>query len=367
MRNISFSAINNPAARNETLDILRFIAVSLVLFRHMPNPEIIKTLPAVLGYPLKVLNEIGWIGVDLFFVLSGFLVSGLIFQEIKNKKGFNIKRFLLRRGFKIYPSFYLLIGITVAVALASKKNIYYSQVLSEVFFYQNYVPGLWNHTWSLAVEEHFYFLLAFLLWFLVKKQKTSLFPYICFIIFGICPALRIYYASGHEFAYIPSLTATHFRIDSLFMGSILKYLQIYRPAKFVKIQHLFIKNWPLAAIFALFLPWYFPLTSSFFMPTIGFSILAIISGVILVGLLNVSWHFKLWRIIAIIGGCSYPIYLFHMPCKFWPKAIIERGLSISMSPSFDLAVYFFSAFALGILISRLIELPLLVFRNRIIK
>jgi len=158
VRNIFFSAVNSPTGRNETLDILRFVAVSLVLFRHMPNPEVIGQLHIILAYPLRILNEIGWIGVDLFFVLSGYLVSGLMFKEIKNKGEFSSKRFLIRRGFKIYPSFYLLIGTTLLVACSVGKEIRYSQVLSEIFFYQNYVAGLWNHTWSWVLKNSFIFL-----------------------------------------------------------------------------------------------------------------------------------------------------------------------------------------------------------------
>lgn len=367
MRNIFFSVVNSPTRRNETLDILRFVAVSLVLFRHMPNPEVIGQLHIILAYPLRILNEIGWIGVDLFFVLSGYLVSGLIFKEIKSKGEFSSARFLIRRGFKIYPSFYLLIGATLLVALGGGKEISHSQVLSEIFFYQNYVAGLWNHTWSLGVEEQFYFLVALLISFLVKAKKISYFPILCALIFIICPILRIHHAIGQDFSYIPSLTATHFRIDSLFLGSFLSYLQVFRAGKFLKNQHIFKKLWPVAAFLALLLPWWFPLTKSIFMQTFGFTILAISSAVILVGLLDAAWHLKTWKAFAFVGSCSYPIYLFHMPCKFWPKAIIQKAFGITMSPPFDILVFFFSALVLGILISCRIEQPLLKIRDRITK
>ena len=333
----------------------------------MPNPEMIGQLPLIFAYPLKVLNEIGWIGVDLFFVISGFLVSGLIFKEIKSKGEFSSARFLIRRGFKIYPSFYLLIGATLLVALGGGKKISHSQVLSEIFFYQNYVAGLWNHTWSLGVEEQFYFLVALLMSFLVKAKKIIYFPILCALVFIICPILRIHHAIGHNFSYIPSLTATHFRIDSLFFGSFLSYLHVFRVDKFQKIQLIFKKLWPMASFIALLLPWWFPLTKSILMQTIGFTILAICSGVILVGLLDITWHLKTWKNFAFVGSCSYPIYLFHMPCKFWPKAIIQKAFGITISPPFDILVFFFSALVLGILISCIFEQPLLKIRNRITK
>jgi len=77
--------------RIKGLDFLRGIAILLVLFRHNP-----------LGN--NIFYHFGWLGVDLFFVLSGFLVSGLLFTEYKKRGEVRIKRFLIRRGFKIYPN-----------------------------------------------------------------------------------------------------------------------------------------------------------------------------------------------------------------------------------------------------------------------
>src|SRR3954471_20438531 len=86
------------------LDFLRGIAVILVLFAH--------------HYLISYTGTMGWIGVDLFFVLSGFLVSGLLFAEYKKFGDIHPVRFLIRRGFKIYPLFYLSILITSVYYLA---------------------------------------------------------------------------------------------------------------------------------------------------------------------------------------------------------------------------------------------------------
>src|SRR5450631_3793520 len=88
--------------RNQKLDVLRAVAITLVFCRHTGSP-------AFLGL-------IGGIGVDLFFVLSGFLVSGLLFSEYKKHGTIKPGRFLIRRGFKIYPQFYLLAAITLVWA-----------------------------------------------------------------------------------------------------------------------------------------------------------------------------------------------------------------------------------------------------------
>src|ERR1700722_15607545 len=89
--------------RTIQLDLLRALAIVLVLGHHMPE------VPQLSGMPQTFLNawrQIGWIGVDLFFVLSGFLVSGLLYKEYAKTGGFHLGRFLFRRGLKIYPSYY---------------------------------------------------------------------------------------------------------------------------------------------------------------------------------------------------------------------------------------------------------------------
>ncbi len=151
--------------RNIRLDVLRCVAVLLVLFRHS-------------GIESRFASA-GWIGVDLFFVLSGFLISGLLFNEYKQHRSINFKRFLIRRAFKIYPAFYLLmlVGFLVDRGLFSHPAYSVSQYLREALYLQNYGPVIWLHTWSLAVEEHFYVLLPVLLLFLLHFARDSEDPF----------------------------------------------------------------------------------------------------------------------------------------------------------------------------------------------
>src|SRR5207249_4772189 len=140
--------------RSSTLDIMRAVAIALVLGRHMEVCS--KDTNAGLHYLTALWNRGGWVGVDLFFVRSGFLVSGLLFKEHQRYGAISFKHFIIRRGFKIYPPFYGLIAITVVVGLL-KGNLDISRLLHELVFLQNYGKGgVWPQTWSLAVEEHFY-------------------------------------------------------------------------------------------------------------------------------------------------------------------------------------------------------------------
>jgi peptidoglycan/LPS O-acetylase OafA/YrhL len=157
--------MDNPLpTRNRRLDVLRCIAVVLVMLHH--------------GGISHFFSQAGWAGVDLFFVLSGFLISGLLFSEYRKRHAISFKRFFIRRGLKIYPAFYgylLLTAITSYKVLGSMTPP--AQYLHEIFFVQNYWPGVWNHTWSLAVEEHFYIFLPIFLLVLVRLSLNREDPF----------------------------------------------------------------------------------------------------------------------------------------------------------------------------------------------
>ncbi len=150
--------------RNKRLDVLRCIAVLLVMLNHSEM------------WPRITHNF--WIGVDLFFVLSGFLISGLLFSEYKKHNSIGFRRFFVRRGLKIYPAFYLFMLFTWAISgwvLHDRARA--GRYLAEALFVQNYWQGVWDHTWSLGVEEHFYILLPILLLFLVRRSPGRRDPF----------------------------------------------------------------------------------------------------------------------------------------------------------------------------------------------
>ena len=118
------ASMRSSPHRNESLDVLRCIAVLLVVGHHLPY------------YALW--GRIGWIGVDLFFVLSGFLISGVLFHEYKCTGTLNIKRFLIRRGLKIYPSFYLLMVAATCIYFLHYSLVSRNQLVVSLFFLQNY-------------------------------------------------------------------------------------------------------------------------------------------------------------------------------------------------------------------------------------
>lgn len=281
--------------RNQALDILRGIAILLVLGYHYSY--------------FRLWARVGWAGVDLFFVLSGFLISGLLFSEYKQLGRINLGRFLIRRGFKIYPPFYLLMSITgLSVLMGSNRARLF---IPEVLFVQNYFPHIWGHTWSLAVEEHFYLLLPLGMLALLRfTKKLELLPWMLAIVMLCCLAGRVL---ALHYGMSPDKIAlqTQFRIDSLCAGVLLGYFYHFRRAAF---DH--VAAWPLwipgaSLVSATLL--LFSLHSKA-MVTFGFTALYLGFGCVLAWAVNRAPSKRIGAVaVAWIGKNSYSIYLWHLP------------------------------------------------------
>jgi peptidoglycan/LPS O-acetylase OafA/YrhL len=173
----------SPKNRWTVLDVVRSLAVVLVLCRlyHFLVDD-----QSLLGSFIVWIQARGWIGVDLFFVLSGFLVGHLLFREHQQTGRIRGFRFLVRRAFKIYPGFYFLILLSAIGVLPTERPISSQATFSEIFFFQSYCPGIWRHTWSLAIEEHFYLALTILLIVLTRFKQALLIRFWPVFVAGIC-------------------------------------------------------------------------------------------------------------------------------------------------------------------------------------
>jgi peptidoglycan/LPS O-acetylase OafA/YrhL len=274
--------------RNSGIDLLRFIAVFLVLGRHL---EICPKQTNHFCHEItKAWQRGGWIGVDLFFVLSGFLISSLLFKEAQSYSNIDVKRFLIRRGLKIYPSFWVLLGFTLITRMFSSDSIPIRPLIGELTFTQNYLGGLWNHIWSLSVEEHFYSGIAFLL-FLVTPyglEKNDHFQWISVSFTAgaiMCLSLRL--LKSFLLPHSPRwyLYGTHIRIDSLMFGVFLSWLWHYRNLS-SKIKN--IPSWFFVALGLVFLSpaFYFDLETTWWIPVFGVILFYLGSGGLLMGFLH---------------------------------------------------------------------------------
>ena len=345
------------------LDLLRAVAIFLVLGNHMVPA------PPQLNIYINKLTTFwfygGWVGVDLFFVLSGFLVSGLLFREYMTHEKLNLKRFLIRRGLKIYPSFYVLIATTVIFAPFFAKEIPLRNLFAEIFFVQNFFGKLWPHTWSLAVEEHFYIGLAILFFLFLKfqSQKKNPFraiPYF-FVIFAVlCLTLRALMAIYKG----TSIGLTFFRIDALFFGVLISYFWNFYSLG----ENLFLrrnKNWLiLLGILLLLPPFFFRSVINPWFFVFGMTTNYIAGGLLLVGCLTTEFKNKgVARIIAGIGTYSYSIYLWHLPVQYWVVKPLLTKLGMN-NWFFYAGFYLLGAIVVGVILSKTIEYPILKIRDK---
>lgn len=363
------------------LDVLRAIAIFLILGRHMPliaNAN----YPYPIGIIFKYWNKSGWIGVDLFFVLSGFLISGLLFREYSRYGHLKIDRFLIRRGFKIYPAFYVFMAISIIWMIWQDYNIPDNAILTNLLFLQNYGPRLWNHTWSLAVEEHFYFFIPVLFLYLSRKKKDLEDPFravknISIVFVFVMLFFRLitvwYYDyspyGGPHNIFLAHIYPTHLRMDGLMFGVFLSYYFHFRRAS----VDAFAKRYSIVALPLSFIlvatSLIFSITGHF-MYTVGFTLIYLGFGIQLILLIVWQSAFKdrlfnklYW--FARIGFYSYSIYLWHLPFKKWGLYIIVPKIFGARLPYIiEWPIFIVGSIVIGIVMAKIIELPALKLRDR---
>ena len=358
---------SNSLNRLPQLDFLRAVAVILIIGNHSA------ICPPEVNFYLNKITSIwyrgGWTGVDLFFVLSGFLVSGLLFNEYRRRGDINLKRFLIRRGFKIYPAFWFLIIVTLAVTILNGEAVYRGGFLSELLFIQNYCPGIWDHNWSLAVEEHFYIFLTFVFFILLiigkrtKQNSLACIPKLFFSIAAICLLFRFITAASQPFSYSVNIEQTHLRIDSLFFGVFLSYLWNLRGLSgnvFLEKNKLLIGLTGAACFVPAFI---YDLNETAWMWTIGLTMLYLGGGFIMLALLKSDFRSNVFLLRAAdIGKYSYSIYLWNLPVHFW----LMKYSDLAAENWFLYAlVYWSGTLILGIGTAKLIEYPVLKLRDRL--
>lgn len=207
------------------LDGLRFIAVSLVMIDHWLGEA--NHLP------------LGYFGVNLFFVLSGFLITRILItskqrdQQLDRGHGHSLKAFYIRRSLRIFPIYYLTILVLAVLNFQAVRKTFWWLV--------TYTPNIWivihqtwlgaiDHLWSLAVEEQFYIFFPFLVLFIPDRY---LFRSLFWLI-GLSFLLRVYlYVTQApwmaQFVLMPTC------LDAFGMGGILAYLMVNQRARFVQL------------------------------------------------------------------------------------------------------------------------------------
>jgi peptidoglycan/LPS O-acetylase OafA/YrhL len=147
------------AARVPSLDGLRAVSISAVLLGHLAGTNgAPRLLTSVVRNPYV---DVAHLGVRVFFVISGFLITGLLLREVQRHGSIDLTRFYLRRTLRIFPAYFALLAVLAVLDRIGVINVTGSDFVHAVTYTVNYAPDrVWQigHLWSLAVEEQFYVL-----------------------------------------------------------------------------------------------------------------------------------------------------------------------------------------------------------------
>ncbi|WP_345955156.1 acyltransferase [Mucilaginibacter sp. PAMB04168] len=276
----------------------------------------------------------GWLGVDLFFVLSGYLITSLLEIEIANTKKLSFKKFYIRRLLRLLPP--LLVCILLANILWSYTNPgnpnRYLASLAAFFYFANLTPdvlGSLSHLWSLSVEEHFYFIWPALIFYLISKLKFSHRIYFILLLIVLVSALRLFLFNydgviSYGIFRIDTYRFTFTRIDCMLIGAVLAYCQL-NGVSFFNNSKLNYKAL-LLLVMMLFTVLLFTLDKdSRLFNNGGFLFTNLLCGLFVLAAINLPEYGLLTNKVARwVGMRSYGIYIYHPPIFFFFERFREN-------------------------------------------
>ena len=338
------------------LDALRAIAVSLVLVEHWLH-----------ALPLVQVANFGGLGLDLFFVLSGFLITGILLRSKTKSEGNKLskkqtlKDFFARRVLRIFPLYY----VVVIVATLGNKGLIDEALVYNLTYTTNYfvmMHGQWagnfGHFWSLAVEEQFYLLWPLLILWIPFKWLLRVFALL--ILGAIVYRILLFQATEN---FVVSTVGTVACFDALALGATLAYLAHARKKALERILKLWFIPVLLLGFFIAMktLP---ALSSEHLLNTVALRFL--FSGIAFyvvgwcafsnLGFMKPVMH---WKPLLFMGQISYGMYLFH---NFVPGFLL--GLKLPDTQWIQFPVHLIALIVIAWVANRLIERPFLKFKTR---
>ncbi|MFO1076473.1 MAG: acyltransferase [Planctomycetota bacterium] len=347
------------------LDGLRAIAVLLVLWTHVP-PTITPGYPTWLLWAHTIL-EPGALGVEIFFVLSGFLITRILLAERREDRP--VRWFLLRRVLRIFPIYYLLIAILAVVrpgGYLAWCATYTSNVLTITRPAEQFPL---QHSWSLCVEEHFYLLWPLAVAFTSRRRPLQVILAAMPVMLGA--AFAVGALCDRDLAMRIVAHASPIRFFSLASGCLIACGEPWlmaRPGRLVAIAlalvvpalaannlvlYVLVPQWtggrcapPLAIAPGL---WLLALTSS--------ATIALLTTLAFGGGRWSPWRLLSWAPLRAVGRISYGLYLYHLPIFHALLRPTPSGMRIALAVSL--------AFLAASLSYTLIERPILRYGSRL--
>ena len=347
------------------IDGLRAIAVTAVVLFHSEL--------SIFG---EKIFKGGFIGVDIFFVISGYLISGIILKELHLSNYFQYKNFIEKRARRLLPALFIFILISIPLTFFNLSQTYYNEFIDSVYsaisfvsnfyFYYNseYFDTPYNlkpllHTWSLSIEIQFYLILPFLIIFFWRKKNFLILILFFFILFNILliqfggNLSKNYPFLDSKFSfYNPPVLGTFFWTTSRIWEFLVGVLVFLITLKYRIKSNSFVSIFGITLIFFSFYIFYKDIDN----PSL-FNLLPVVgTSLILIGNKNENFVNILLKNknLVFIGLISYSTYLFH----FLLFSFYE-GLMI-LNNKYDIYIKLFlviASYFCGYVSFKLVELP----------
>lgn len=257
------------------------------------------------------------LGVDVFFALSGFLITALLLKEHEERGRISFRNFYARRALRLFPALVALLLVTTVYSLASNEAVstQLGSVLPVAFYVGNWMISfnrplapLLNHTWTLAVEEQFYIVWPLIVSLSFRMKEKMALVWLIGGLVAISVLLRL--ATWSDALRLQLYENTLWRADPLIIGALGAYLWTrgYVPRR--------LAVWAWAAVaYIAYCAWFQPVGSDFYFLG-GFASIGLASTVIIIASVEGTWsgaRMLAWTPLRVVGVVSYGIYLWHVP------------------------------------------------------
>ena len=359
------------------LDLLRAIAISLVVLSHCTFILCEDTDNPI----LLAIRSLGAIGVDLFFVLSGYLIGGIILKQINSgKTKFNdFLRFWKRRWFRTLPNYFLVLLINILIVVLTNENLP-GKILLYIPFLQNFSsqhPDFFTEAWSLSIEEYSYLILPLVLFLALyflkninSKQKVFIWVTITLIVVQFFFKIGYYVQTSIESLGEWSSTfrkVVVYRLDMIYYGFVLIYFFTKNPYFFNRYKKILL----LISIFIfsivhvlIFIYQIMPQSHLAFYVFAYLPLIAICCALIFPIATNLNTVSRFQKGIYFLSTRSYAIYLINYSIVLLNlKNLFNLGM-MSLFMKFGTIVLFLSVtILLSDLLYRYFEKPILNYRD----
>jgi peptidoglycan/LPS O-acetylase OafA/YrhL len=367
----SYFAFEKRSGDSHWLDLMRALAIAFVLARHGQRAIGVLTGAAPDGLNALLLN--GLIGVDLFFVLSGYLISSHLLRRGLGTGHFDIKRYLTMRALRIVPAYFAVIALILIGAFpgynVSPDNLWYRTVY-HLLFLQDLLPSNINVVfWSLGVEEKFYLLAPVLVWLAVTRTSAVRSLLVVFAFLLLSPLLRaiafssMFNAISYEAFFLGFRSPFYLTLEPLMAGVAIAVMAHAKLLPRSQQKGLFVIAAALAALVVWLASDEFMAKIDWFDATLQPVLIAALCGALVLGAVMMGdAKVPFEPAIRVVARLSYSLYLVHFPLL--PLTIVLARTSGVPAAGYW-AIFLSLSFIFACLVHFSVEKPFLIMKDRI--